>query len=287
MRGVRMVSAIVIAVAGLLARGTVSADTFRVVVTLPPLAGVVEAIGGDRVTVQSLLGPGDNPHTYDPTPRQVETASGADLFVGAGATFETQLMARLAAARPGFPAVNVAAAGAGMAQTYHSHDGHDELDPHVWLSGPTLKKVARIIAAAMAQHNPENGAAYQSNLDKFLERAAQVDDRIGYQLAPYDGRPFLVYHPAFGYFAEVYGLRQLAIEHDGHDPSPRRLQQTIEEAREAGIKVIFVQPQFNPHAVEAVRQAIGGETAVLDPLKRDVLQNLRDIADALEKSFKK
>ena len=254
----------------------------QVVVTLPPLAGMVEAIGGEYVDVQSLLGPGDNPHTYDPTPRQVAAASDADMFVGAGAQFEQQLIARLKAAQPDFPAVSIAAAG----KTSAAADHHD-MDPHVWLSGSTIEKAARIIGAALAQVDPANGAAYQSNLDRYLEQVAKVDDRVGFQLAPYSDRAFLVYHPAFGYFAEAYGLRQLAVEDEGHAPTPRHIEQVIEEARAAGIKVIFVQPQFNPHAAEAVRAAIGGEIAVLDPLKRDLLQNLKEIADALEKSFKK
>jgi zinc transport system substrate-binding protein len=259
-----------------------SADDVKVVVTVPPLAGLVEAIGGEHVDVESLLTPTDNPHTYDPTPRQVAAASEADLFVGAGAQFEVQLMARLVAARPGFPAISVAAAGA----TGEEGD-HEDMDPHVWLSGPTVKKAARIIGAALAQINPENGASYQANLDRFLEQAGEVDHRVGMQLAPYADQPFLVYHPAFGYFAEAYGLRQLAVEQEGHDPAPRQLQETIEEAQAAGVKVIFVQPQFDPHAAEAVRAAIEGEVVILDPLKRDVLGNLKDIADALEKSFKK
>ena len=155
----------------------------------------------------------------------------------------------------------------------------------MWLAGDTVQGAARTIAAALIEADPANRAAYEANLEAFIEKAQAVHEALREQLAPYAGRAFLVYHAAFGHFAEAYGLRQLAVEHEGNDPAPRQLRRTIQEARAQNIRVVFVQPQFSPNAVETVRQALDARTVLLDPLGGDVLANLRAIADAIEESF--
>ena len=117
------------------------------------------------------------------------------------------------------------------------------------------------------------------------ERQPLRPRRLHETLLPYKGRTFFVHHPAFGYFAAAYGLKQRGIEMGGREPSPAQLAEVIREAREHGVKTIFVQKEFNPASSAALAKAIGGATAGLDPLEADVTANFRAIADALVQGF--
>jgi zinc transport system substrate-binding protein len=88
-----------------------------------------------------------------------------------------------------------------------------------------------------------------------------------------------VYHPAFGYFADAYGLKQVPVEVEGKEPSARQLAAFIERAKAAGAKVIFVQPQFSTKSAEAVARSIGGAVVPMDPLATDYLANLERTAE--------
>jgi zinc transport system substrate-binding protein len=89
----------------------------------------------------------------------------------------------------------------------------------------------------------------------------------------------MVFHPAWGYFAHAYGLKQVPIEIEGKDPKPAQLKELIQHARENGIKVVFVQPQFSTKSAELVAREIGGQVAFANPLAEDWMANLRQVAD--------
>jgi zinc transport system substrate-binding protein len=90
---------------------------------------------------------------------------------------------------------------------------------------------------------------------------------------------FMVFHPAWGYFAQAYGLRQVPIEVEGKAPKPAQLMALIDHARESGIRVVFVQPQFSTKSAALIAQEIGGQVAFADPLAEDWPQNLRQVAE--------
>ncbi|MBQ9502056.1 MAG: zinc ABC transporter substrate-binding protein, partial [Lentisphaeria bacterium] len=174
----------------------------------------------------------------------------------------------------------------------HDHDhgyGHDHLhggtDPHVWLDADNLVRMAATVRDELASLDPAGKAQFEKNYAVFAGRIAQIDGAIAEKLAPFKGRALFVYHAAFGYFARRYGLKQTAVELGGREVSPSRLAGVIRKAREAGAKVIFVQPQFNPASCRALADAIGGRVAPLDPLAADVEKNLLTMADAVSSGF--
>ncbi len=109
--------------------------------------------------------------------------------------------------------------------------------------------------------------------------------RLRNELLPYKGKTFYVFHPAFGYFAAAFGLKQRAVEAGGRSPSPRQLAALIEQARKEKVRIIFVQPQFDQKGAEAIARAIDGTVINLDPLAYDVLGNFSRIAESLDRSF--
>ena len=161
-------------------------------------------------------------------------------------------------------------------------------DPHVWLAPRLLKQMAANITAALSvadsaheQNFRENQAALDIELDA-------LDRRLEKNLAPYRGQAFYVFHPAFGYFADAYGLRQESVEIEGKSPTPRQLVSLMQKARADRVKIIFLQPRFNQQAAEAIAQSLGGAVMPMDDLAYDVVANLNNIAstvgDALSKA---
>lgn len=272
------------------------APGYTVFVTVPPQAYLVEQLAGNRARAEVLVPANEDPHTYEPAPRQVMALGKARLYFRIGVPLEEPLLAKIAGAPLDLRIVDttegIAWCAAGGEE--HDHDldhghghGHShEADPHVWLGPPQLAQVARNMTRAFVETDPEHAAEYEALRDAFLSRLDAVHTGIARRLEPFRGRTFFVYHPAFDYFAETYGLRQRAVEMGGRQPEPRDLQRLIAQARAESVKVVFVQPQFPKKSAEAVAAAIGGVAEPMDPMAHDILANFEAIAGAIERALK-
>ena len=236
-----------------------------------------------------MVQPGDSPHTYDPTPRQVAALARADLYVAIGGTFEDAWMGRIRGVNP---KMQVLDSGEGIAlrpieahegAQGHDADGHEHgpSDPHLWTSPLLVKQMALRIRDSLSGLDPANAALYATNAAAFTAELDALDRDIRARLAGVAGSRFMVYHPAWGYFADTYGLIQIPIEHEGKEPGPRALAALIDQARRDGVRLIIVQPQFSRKAAAQVATAIGGRVEVVDNLAADYAANLRRVADAL------
>jgi len=265
-----------------------SKEQVPVFVSIAPQAFFVEKIGGDRVKVDVLVQPGQSPHTYAPTPRQMGRLAEARVYFRIGVAFENAFIPKIGNSLPNLVIVDTRQgidlekmAGAGE----DDHDHGEELDPHIWLDPLLVKKQAAIIKDTLAQLDPAGQALYEKNLAAFCSDLDALHARLSTALAPLQGKSFFVFHPAFGYFAKAYGLKQIAVETGGNAPSARHLAALIESARENGVRVLFVQPQFSRKSAETVARAINGVVVALDPLARDYFSNMTGIAQALEKAL--
>jgi zinc transport system substrate-binding protein len=100
------------------------------------------------------------------------------------------------------------------------------------------------------------------------------------------GTEFFVFHPSWGYFADAYGLKQIPFEIEGKEPGPGEMARLSRYAREKGIKVVFVQPQFSTKSAEAIAREIGGRLIIADPLREDWMKNLREVAAKFRAALK-
>ena len=262
--------------------------TLPVFVSIPPLAALAEAVGGEHVRVTTLLAPGEGPHTFSATPKQVMALGSASAYFHVGGfPFELELAKRIEANFPSLVIQDIAEDLARIEDSPQDHEegaaGHahaDDMDPHVWMSPVILKAMAATIAETFQRIDPAHADDYARNLTAIEGVLDALDHHLREQLAPFRGRTFYIYHPALGYFAEAYGLRQKSVEVDGKKPTPRQLQELIEQAQADGVHTIFVQPQFDQRSAKSVAEAIQGTVVPLDPLRADVLDNLRAIGDA-------
>jgi zinc transport system substrate-binding protein len=163
--------------------------------------------------------------------------------------------------------------------------GESVPDPHIWLDPARVKIQAATICEALTRLAPDHRMSFERNLREFQRDLDRVDKDIAETLAPLKGSKFYVFHPAFGYFGDRYGLEQVAVEIEGKEPSPKQLSQLINKARSEGVKVIFVQPQYAKKDAETIAREIGGAVVPMNPLPRDYLDNLEKMAGLLRRAL--
>lgn len=278
--------------------GATTTAPIEVAVTIPPQAELVERIGGDRVRVEIAVPPGQDPHTFSPSPRQVLSLSRARLYFRIGLPLEDQILPRLSRSSRAMTLVDTTegirrrafADHEGHACTGHHH-GHQchahagRPDPHLWLAPRLLSVQAERICEALCKADPAGAEGYRANFASLQTRLDEVEKEMLEKLEPYRGRAFYVFHPAFGYFADACGLRQVAVEMEGQSPSPRQLRTLVARAKDGNVKSIFVQPQFDQRSAQSIAAAIGGSIVVIDPLRKNVIDNLAEIAAQLRRGF--
>ncbi len=271
-------------------KGQPTGAKVAVAVTIPPQMEFAREVGGEHVRITVLVQPGGSPHTYEPTPQQMTELAKVNVFFQVGVPFEKTLLSRIEAVNPSMKMVDT---GAGIELRSMSEDelkadsdepaGQAEggnKDPHTWLDPANVRIMARHMADALSEIDPQNKADYAANLARFEKELDELDAYIRQRCQGLKTREFMVYHPAFGYFARAYDLKQVPIELEGKEPSAKTLAATIDFAHKNGIKVIFVQKQFSRRAAQAVAEAIGGKVVAVDPLAEDYVRNMKAMADA-------
>ncbi|HEX4963720.1 MAG TPA: zinc ABC transporter substrate-binding protein [Thermoanaerobaculia bacterium] len=257
----------------------------RVAVSVPPQGYFVERIGGDRVAVDVMIPPGASHEEYSLSPRQLVALSRARLFVAVGhPAFEierAQILPFLAT----LPQCQVVDTSRGMRLLPGVEHGRAVGDPHVWVAPSTVAVAGRNIAAALIEIDPAHAAEYRANLARFEADVAALDREIRAALGPFRGSCFMVYHPTWGYFAQEYGLQQVAIEGEGKEPGARRLIRLIDDARRDGVKVVFVQRGFPRKSAQVIADAAGGSVVIADPQEHDWLDNLRRVTRELSEAL--
>jgi zinc transport system substrate-binding protein len=270
----------------------------NVQVSILPQKYCVERIGKDRVNVDVLVKPGKSPEIYSPSPDQIKTLMASDIYFRIGIDFENGLMGKIESVaglkivdtREGITLRN-------MAENHHEGEDHDHdadqkhpahtgKDPHIWMSPDNMKIQAHTIFQTLVQIDPEGREAYQANYDRFVKDLDALDLLLKEVFKPLQGENLFVFHPAFGYLTDRYGLRQIAVETMGKAPKGKDLSNIIKLAKKEKTRVIFVQPQFDRSAAEKIASAINGVVVSIDPLAYDYPANMETMAKTIAGALK-
>ncbi len=268
-------------------------NRLSVFVSIVPQKYFVEQIGQSRVDVQVMVQPGASPATYEPKPTQMIALTKAKIYFSIGVPFENTWLKKIASSNPTMAIVPTDHGIRKLSMKSHSHKkdeqgshkGHLQQgipDPHIWTTPALVMMQARMIVTALQKADPDNRSVYQANYKAFISKLADLDGDLRNMFADKQGQRFMVFHPAWEYFAHTYGLMQTPVEIEGKSPKPAQLRQLIEYARKHAIKVIFVQPQFSSKSAQLIAKEIGGQVAFADPLAENWDANLR----ALSQTFK-
>ncbi|MBW1683205.1 MAG: zinc ABC transporter substrate-binding protein [Deltaproteobacteria bacterium] len=299
LQGVGRPLLLVLFLASLLSQAAVHAesrDRLRVFVSIPPQKYFVERIGRKNVRVSVMVRPGANPATYEPSPSQMASLSRARVYFATGVPFEKTWLSRFAKTAPRLRIVHTDRDIKKLPMRSHRHEADRDgksarresaFDPHVWLSPPLVLLQARVVLEGLTSADPARSAIYEQGYREFVREIVDLDLELR-RLFRDRGRAarFISFHPAWGYFARAYGLEQVAVELEGKEPKPAELAKLIRYARKAGMRAVFVQPQFPRRSAEVLAREIGGKIMTADPLAADWAANLREVARKLSDALR-
>ena len=279
---------------------TVSAKSpVTVQVSILPQKYFVERIGKDRVNVDVLVKPGKSPEIYSPSPDQIKKLMSADVYFRIGIDFENGIIPKLESGS-GLKIVDTRDGIVLRDMDEHheaedqGHDPHKEnknhahsgKDPHIWMSPENVKIQALTIFKTLSDLDPEGREEYRKNYDLFLKDLDDLDLHLKTILKGLKGENIFVFHPAFGYFTDRYGLNQIAVETMGKAPKGKDLSDIIKLAKKEKTRVIFVQPQFDQAAAQKIASAINGVVVSIDNLAYDYPANMETMANTIAKALK-
>ncbi|CAI8978785.1 zinc transport system substrate-binding protein [Pseudomonas sp. IT-P74] len=278
----RLFSVFVAFIASFLLIGPAQAEV-KVLTTIKPLQLIAAAVQDGVAIPEVLLPPGASPHNYALRPSDVRKVQSVDLLYWIGPDMEGFLPRVL----NGRTLPNVAVQDLpGMklrrfAEDSHSHaeeaeeaEDHDHdhrpgsLDAHLWLSPVNARVIATKMAADLSVADPDNAARYQSNLKAFDERLDALDARLKRRLADVQGKPYFVFHEAFDYFEDAYGLKHVGVFSVAAEVQPGAQHVAAMRARlqEVGKTCVFSEPPLRPRLAETLVAGLPVKLAELDAL---------------------
>lgn len=244
-----------------------------VAVSIVPQKTFVEAVCGDLADVIVMVPSGHSPANYEPTPKEMEQFNKAKLYFTIGVPTEEANIIPNASEISTMKIVNLQA---DVSKIYPDRElSPGQRDPHIWLSPKRVIVMVQSIANEMGKIDPSNKEKYQKNAKMYIKKLGTLDEEIKNALKGDTDRKFIVFHPAFGYLADDYGLKMYALEQGGKEATPQRLKEMIDLAKQENIKAIFYQ-------AESFAEEIGGKTVQLAPLAPNYIENLEKMAKLMK-----
>ena len=264
---------------GCISQNELPSGKINVATTIAPLGDFITAVGGDKVEVTVLVPPGAEPHTYEPTPSQMKDVAKAKLYVMNGGGLEFWMDKVLQVNKE----MLIVDSSRGVKLV---NESGGETDPHIWISLRNAAIQVNNICTGLIQVDPANGDYYRKNRDDYLLKLKALDGELNRTFAAKASRIFIVYHPAWTYFARDYNLDQIPILENEKEPGPKYLGSIIDLARRNNITVIFVEPQYNPKSAEVIAQEIKARIVTPDPLGQNYLENMHYAGQEIARSLK-
>jgi zinc transport system substrate-binding protein len=262
-------------------------EKLLIAVSIPPQSWFVSQIAGEKCGTIVLAGPRQNPHSYEPGPRQLQSLSSAGAWILSGTEFEISLQPKIAALFPDLLITDGTRGVRFRTLSENEHDDHGaqhssiEIDRHTWLGREPAKILALHIRDTLLLLDKENEDYYNERYESLVRLIDDEFDKLRIELAHLEGKKVFVYHPSFGYFLDEFGITQEAVETGGKEPGPRVLNELINSMKEEKPAAIFVQTQFPVNAARTISEAAGAKLILLDPLAENWLENIRSMGQAL------
>lgn len=262
-----------------------------IVSSVAPVSFLAQKIGGENVELHTLISA--DAHNYEPKPSDMKIIAKADVFLAIGVEFERVWLEKFKANAKNLLITKLDENITKIKQE-HSHDhDHDhendhesdhesELDTHIWLDPLNAKIIAQNIANTLIKINAQNQKIYEQNLNALLNELDELDNYAKTELAGLKKRAFIVYHPAWGYFAKRYDLEQISIEKNAKEPKINELASIIKDAKKHGVSVIFTNPGYLGHSPQVIASQIGAKIIQIDPLSNDYFNALKHAIKAFK-----
>lgn len=258
---------------------TTTPKKITVAVSIVPQATFVEKVCEDKVNIVCLIPSGASAESYELKPKEITAFADSQIYFSIGVPAEKNgILPNLS------KDTTVIDLEKAVREEYPDRQINGERDPHIWLSPKRVKEMIRTIAKEMSRLDPENSDFYNKNADNYLKELENLNNEILDIFKAKIRRKFLVYHPAFGYFAEDYGLEMYALEEHGHEATSKDLAEMTDLAKGENIKVIFCQAENSVRQARAFAEEIGGRVEILEPLSPDYINNLKKTATLINEA---
>lgn len=254
-----------------------------IVSSVAPVSFLAQKIGGENVELHTLISA--DAHNYEPKPSDMKIIAKADVFLAIGVEFERVWLEKFKANAKNLLITKLDENITKIKQEHshdHDHDHESELDTHIWLDPLNAKIIAQNIANTLIKINAQNQKSYEQNLNALLRELDELNEHAKAELAGLKKRAFIVYHPAWGYFAKRYDLEQISIEKNAKEPKINELASIIKDAKKHGVSVIFTNPEYLGHSPQVIASQIGAKIIQIDPLSNDYFNALKHAIKAFK-----
>lgn len=255
-------------------------NKLTVVVSIVPQATFVEKVADDTVKIITIISAGADAESYDPTYKEITALSDSKLYFSIGVPSEEGIL----------PHINEDTKIVDLAE--HSRKSYEDItidggrDPHIWLSPKRVIVMIEKIQEELTKLCPENAEIYKTNAENYIKEIKEADRYAKDELQKSKGKTFFVFHPAFGYLSDEYGLKMQALEEHGKEATAKELAELTDLAKSKGIEVIFCQAEASKKQAEVFASEIGGRVEILEPLSPDYTENLKKTATMISKAAK-
>lgn len=264
-------------------------DLITVAVSIVPEETFVKAVAGDKVNVVTMIPTGYSPENYQPSPSQITSLSQSKIYFSMGIPADAaNIIPFLKDCNEDIKIIHFDQIIGDVYDDIYIDDEqqHMSRDPHIWLSPKRVIVMLEIIRDELIAIDPENETIYKENAKKIIADLENLDSIIIEKIGQIENKSFLIYHPAYRYYADDYNLNMICIEEDGKEATAQRIQNIIDIANSEGIKVIFYQEEFNGEQAKTIAKEIDGVTIKVAPLSKDYIENLINITNEIVEANK-
>jgi zinc transport system substrate-binding protein len=258
-----------------------------ITVSIPPFKYFINAIGGGDFSVNVMVPAGSNPHIYEPVPEQISSLRKSVAYVSDGYLgFEMTWLDRFYETNSRMKKLSLSQNIDLIKPVEHSDSEHVEgADPHFWVSPKCALVIAASVKSLLIELNPGESEKYELNYQNLVKTISALDERATLLFSGHKARSFMIFHPTLGYLARDYGLREIAVENEGKEPTPSSLKELIDIGKSEKIRVIFIQREYDTKNARAIASETGASLEIIDPLSEDWAASVEQVIIALHKSF--
>ncbi|MBL6990590.1 MAG: zinc ABC transporter substrate-binding protein [Bacteriovoracaceae bacterium] len=268
-------------------------------VTVSSQAYIVNQVAGEKnVRVKVLVGPNSSPEAYFPTPKEIYQLSTATIFFSIGLPFEKIIIDKLRNNLKKLKVVDMAdnikhrKFKSKLKHHHHhhhgSHSGSEHLfDPHVWLSPLNVKTMALNTYTQLTKLLPNKQKILKHNLETFLKKLDEIYLKQKSLFRPFQGSTILVFHPAYGYFSDLYNLQQESIEIEGKVATAKQLLTITKMVKDKKIKALYVEPMLDKKMVQNIAKILGLSVVIVNPIPYNLLEGLESMGQTFYKGLSK
>lgn len=263
----------------------------QVLASIKPLALIAQEVAGDQADVITLLPITASPHDYPLKMSDHKRLRAADLVLWVGPELESFLARPLGNLAADKLITSYQLAGLHWPDEvtndhHHSNHAHLGKDPHIWLDPRNAVLISQVLAARLAELQPESAAAFRANAQRFAASVKLLDEQLAQRLSPVQAVGFAVYHEGYGHFVGRYGLHQVAYV--TYTPERRPGAKHLQELREvlaAEGECLFMEPYYKAQGMEEMAKALNLRIGLLDPIGEQQVSSYQQLLQQLSQSF--